>query len=250
MLKSLTNIAMRRHWAATTTAATPWTSLHPNEHITRRRGGIQTSAPCIMVCNLSRMRTRLNCRSIHRTVQAATNNYFQTMGIDFLSSTSPPKNTPKQSFTISPSDLKSKYKRLMKDLHPDRHAALSQEEKSQKALQATNVTRAYSVLKNPLSRALHLLELWGASIDESDNSIIKPHSLLEIMEMREAIEHASNDEQLKPLLQTCQSKQAEVIDDLAVAFREKNVKDAKYLTASLQYWSRIEERILEKITVV
>jgi DnaJ-domain-containing protein 1 len=58
----------------------------------------------------------------------------------------------------------------MKDFHPDRHdAALSQDEKSQKALQATNVTQAYSVLNNPLSRALHLLDLRGASINESNN---------------------------------------------------------------------------------
>jgi DnaJ-domain-containing protein 1 len=70
------------------------------------------------------------------------------------------------------------------------------------------------------------------------------------MEMREAIERASTDEQLKPLLQSCQSKQKEVIDELAVAFRENRVDDAKYLTASLQYWSKIEERIMEKITAI
>ena len=83
----------------------------------------------------------------------------------------PYKNdSPKRSFTISSSSLKSKYKHLMKDVPPDRHdAALSQDEKSQKALQATNVTQAYSVLNNPLSRALHLLDLRGASINESNN---------------------------------------------------------------------------------
>lgn len=70
------------------------------------------------------------------------------------------------------------------------------------------------------------------------------------MEMREAIEQASTDEELKPLLQSCRSKQKEVIDALAVAFRETKVEDAKYLTASLQYWSRIEEKILDKITAV
>lgn len=70
------------------------------------------------------------------------------------------------------------------------------------------------------------------------------------MEMREAVEQASTDEQLKPLLQSCQSKQKEVIDALTIAFREKNVEDAKYLTASLQYWSKIEERIMDKITSI
>ena len=50
--------------------------------------------------------------------------------------------------------------------HPDRH--VNDADKVEKAAEATHVTRAYDVLNNPLSRALHLLELKGAAIDESD----------------------------------------------------------------------------------
>ena len=34
---------------------------------------------------------------------------------------------------------------------------------------ATDVTRAYSVVENPLLRALHLLDLWGSPIGEEDH---------------------------------------------------------------------------------
>ena len=77
----------------------------------------------------------------------------------------------------------------MKELHPDLHASLSEpqysslsleEEKSRRASMATNVTRAYSVLGNPLSRALHLLELLGAPIGESDN-VSTPHDAVREM---------------------------------------------------------------------
>ena len=71
-----------------------------------------------------------------------------------------------QSFTISPTDLKSKYKSLMMELHPDRH--VDNTEKETKLQEATHVTRAHDVLINPLSRALHLLELNGSSIEEGD----------------------------------------------------------------------------------
>eukprot|EP00956_Cyclotella_meneghiniana_P042195 scaffold248391_cov70-Cyclotella_meneghiniana.AAC.3 len=54
----------------------------------------------------------------------------------------------------------------MMKLHPDRH--VNDADKVEKAAEATHVTRAYDVLNNPLSRALHLLELKGAAIDESD----------------------------------------------------------------------------------
>lgn len=54
----------------------------------------------------------------------------------------------------------------MMKLHPDRH--VNGADKVEKAAEATHVTNAYDVLNNPLSRALHLLELKGAAIDESD----------------------------------------------------------------------------------
>lgn len=84
-----------------------------------------------------------------------------------------------QSFLQSPSELKAKYKSLMSKFHPDRHHALAsaaspssnnneEEVRSQMATMATDVTRAYSVLEDPLSRSLHLLELGGEAISESD----------------------------------------------------------------------------------
>jgi hypothetical protein len=66
----------------------------------------------------------------------------------------------------------------MTKFHPDRHHASTsstslssekeQEVRSQIATMATDVTRAYSVLEDPLSRSLHLLELGGEAISESD----------------------------------------------------------------------------------
>lgn len=53
------------------------------------------------------------------------------------------------------------------ELHPDRRQA-DNSDKDSKALEAARVTHAYDTLVNPLSRALHLLELNGSSIDEGD----------------------------------------------------------------------------------
>jgi DnaJ-domain-containing protein 1 len=75
--------------------------------------------------------------------------------------------------------------------------------------------------------------------------------LHEIMELREDIEQPNvTDEKLKPLLEECRQKQDRLCESLTKAFRENDVKEAKYLTACLQYWSKIEEKILEKITEV
>jgi len=73
---------------------------------------------------------------------------------------------------------------------------------------------------------------------------------MEIMEIREEVEHASSDNELRPLLQSCKKQQSELFDELAKMFQEERVDDAKHLTAKLQYWDRIEETILEKISSV
>ena len=156
-----------------------------------------------------------------------------------------------RTFTIPMDELKAKYKHLMKDLHPDRYATASKEVSAQKGAMATDVTRAYGVVGDPLLRSLHLLELHGTPIEEMNDQSIIDHALLfQVMEIREQIEDASTDEELRPILQSSLAKKDELIDQLAEAFREGRVDDAKRITAKLQYWARIEETIVGKMISV
>mmetsp|Transcript_21859 Transcript_21859/g.41241 ORF Transcript_21859/g.41241 Transcript_21859/m.41241 type:complete len:120 (-) Transcript_21859:322-681(-) len=115
----------------------------------------------------------------------------------------------------------------MIEFHPDRHALSAEEEKMRNATMATNVTRAYGVIGDPLSRALHLLELRGAAIEESDSSIIDNNLLIEIMEVREEIEDTSSDNELRALLLSCHGRQSKIYGELVNAFREERIEDAK-----------------------
>lgn len=155
-----------------------------------------------------------------------------------------------RTFVQSADELKTKYKSLMGSFHPDRHASSPEEERAHNASMATNVTRAYGIIEDPLLRALHLLELHGAAIGESDSSIVDNKLLMEVMEIREEIEHASSDDMLRPILQSCKKQQLGLCQDLATAFGEERIGDAKQLTAKLQYWKRIEETIMDKISSV
>ena len=174
----------------------------------------------------------------------------------------------------------------MTKFHPDRHHASTsstslssekeQEVRSHMATMATDVTRAYSILEDPLSRSLHLLELGGEAISESDRvrtrrsifisssltqlshillviastqnqSIVNNHLLVTIMTVREEVDSASTDSELRPILQSCREQQDEICEKLSVAYSKGRMKDAKYLTAELQYWKRVEETIIEKM---
>jgi len=71
---------------------------------------------------------------------------------------------------------------------------------------------------------------------------------MKIMELREEVEGASSDEELRPLLQSCEESIRELCKGIDNSFRANKIEDAKLLTAKLQYWKRIEERIVDKIS--
>lgn len=56
-------------------------------------------------------------------------------------------------FAIDKTDLEKRYKNLQRSLHPDRFSAASEKEKEISAVQASTVNHAYSLLREPLTRA-------------------------------------------------------------------------------------------------
>ena len=105
---------------------------------------------------LRRNGTQSCARMTASTAASAFPDYFGILGV-------------RRTFTQSPDELKAKYKNLMTKFHPDRHTKSSEEIKSQNASMATDVTRAFSIIEDPLARALHLLELHGQAIGEADS---------------------------------------------------------------------------------
>eukprot|EP00956_Cyclotella_meneghiniana_P042196 scaffold248391_cov70-Cyclotella_meneghiniana.AAC.4 len=72
---------------------------------------------------------------------------------------------------------------------------------------------------------------------------------MEIMEIRETIENSKTDAELRPILEECRHKQNSLCEQLTASF-DDDIHKTRHLTACLQYWNRIEETILEKITEV
>jgi len=84
----------------------------------------------------------------------------------------------------------------------------------------------------------------------AQKSIVNNNLLMKIVMVREEVDNASTDEELRPILQSCREEQDEICEKLAVSFRKERMEDAKYLTAELQYWKRVEETIIEKMQSV
>mmetsp|Transcript_8740 Transcript_8740/g.10143 ORF Transcript_8740/g.10143 Transcript_8740/m.10143 type:complete len:141 (-) Transcript_8740:857-1279(-) len=137
----------------------------------------------------------------------------------------------------------------MKELHPDKHTLKPMEEREKVAELTSQVTSGYEMLSDDYKRALHLLDLEGHAIkDDISGNILGTEFLMKIMEFREDVDDAQSDEELKKLHQENMERMDTTIHDLMNAFYARDFDRAKRLTATLQYWNRIQETIREKLS--
>ena len=66
---------------------------------------------------------------------------------------------PEPTYELDLRQLEGEYKRLQKDLHPDKFGSRGAQQQDYSAEQSSLVNRAYTVLRNPLHRALYLVRL-------------------------------------------------------------------------------------------
>ena len=104
-------------------------------------------------------------------------NYFELLGLP-------------QKFAVDASVLDQNYRRLQREVHPDRFAAAPSTERLRSMQLATEANEAYRTLKNPTARARYLLQLQGREINEQSNTVMPAEFLMLQMEWRESIEDA------------------------------------------------------------
>jgi len=163
-----------------------------------------------------------------------------------------------QKYDVDPEDLKSKYRKLMAQHHPDILGSKVDDKNT-----ASIITHAYQQLANPHKRALHLLELLGnpqvessTTLTEAGGSILDMDFLKQVMEIREEVdfillshqgEEKDADKALKPLWEENLNKIEHVCKELSDAFEAGNLEQALQLAGKLQYWNKIDETIREKL---
>ena len=92
-----------------------------------------------------------------------------------------------RTFQLSEEDLKQSYRQLMKSYHPDLHTSKPLPERERIEEMASQVTSAFQILKQPHTRATHLLDLVGTPMEETSSSDLVGMEFL----MRESVEKLS-----------------------------------------------------------
>ena len=137
--------------------------------------------------------------------------------------------------------LEKAYFAAQRATHPDRFIGKPEAERVEAVRRSTLVNDAYETLKNPLTRAEHLLELQGMA-PLADDTKVPPTILMEMMELRERVMDAGADgAALAAMVSEIKALAAANEKALAEAFSVGDFARASSETIRLQYLGKVME---------
>uniref|UniRef100_A0A023EK85 Putative cpij000747 co-chaperone protein hscb mitochondrial n=1 Tax=Aedes albopictus TaxID=7160 RepID=A0A023EK85_AEDAL len=149
-------------------------------------------------------------------------------------------------FDVDSSALTSNFRRLQSMLHPDKFSRRSNEEKANSLEWSSLVNKAYKTLSTPLTRGRYILKRNGVQISE-ENTSVDPEFLMDMMDKNEAVEEASNYDDLDEIDQTLKAEIDELYEKLNDSFLENDLEQAKENLIRLKYLLNIEAVVKEKL---
>ena len=152
-----------------------------------------------------------------------------------------------QVFSIDVPALEKAYREIQSRVHPDRFAHAGDAERRASLQWTTRVNEGFQVLKHPVSRARHLLELHGVDVAFETNTAMPQQFLMQQMELREALEQAlaaKSHEQLAKLQTDLGEDRRSLERQLAQRIdRDKDYAGAAGLVRELQFLEKLEAEI-------
>ncbi|KAF2270427.1 Co-chaperone Hsc20 [Lojkania enalia] len=148
---------------------------------------------------------------------------------------------PSGRFHVDLPSLKKEFLQLQAQAHPDRHPPAT---KIKAQALSARINEAYKTLQNPLLRAQYLLSLRGIDVHVDESAKVEdPQLLMEVLEAREQIEEAENEEDLVEMKAQNEDRIANSVKILEEAFEKDDVEGAKHEAVRLRYWINIEDSL-------
>jgi molecular chaperone HscB len=159
---------------------------------------------------------------------------------DFFPETFPSGPPPKTPFSPDLKKLRKEFLQLQGKAHPD--LAPEGQKRHAEALSA-RINEAYKALQDPLKHAQYLLSLHGIDVEDESAKLSGGELLMEVMEAREAVEEAADEEELAQLKEANDARIAESVRILNEAFAREDWEGAAREAVRLRYWKNIDESI-------
>jgi molecular chaperone HscB len=160
---------------------------------------------------------------------------------EFFPKTLPTGPPPSGPFAIDVRELRKEFLQLQTVAHPDRHP---QELKQRAEATSARINEAYKTLQSPLLRAQYLLSLREIDVAEDETAKVEdPELLMEVLDTREQIEMAHEEEEVQELRAVNDERIAKSEEILEEAFRRDDMERAKKEAVKLRYWINIKESL-------
>lgn len=177
------------------------------------------------------------CQNCHKLLPMNIDNYFTLF------------NLPK-SYDIDSSKLLQTYKGYQRQVHPDKFYQASKNELSTADQVSCCVNDGYKTLSDPIKRGEYILQLYK----QNTKADVPPAYLMDVLEIHEQVESASDSADLVKLLSDVQKRIHDEKETLSASLKINNNKitDPKAAAESLskmRYLSRIRDTIREKLPI-
>lgn len=154
-------------------------------------------------------------------------------------------------FDLDAKEIDRNYFGFQRIVHPDRFAAKSAREKALSQAQAVAFNDAYEALRQPVTRALHLLDVLGAPLPKGEHTVKDPALLMAALEDREALDAAESLPAIDAVIAKAQQAHDKTLAALTQNFAREELKAAQAAVLRLRYLEKLlEEARLRRARLV
>ena len=159
-----------------------------------------------------------------------TQNFFETFNLPIF-------------FNVDIDMLNHQYRTLQKTIHPDRFINATDAEKKQSLQKSTQINDAYQVLKDPIKRASHIINLHQVLKENA----LPPDFLMQQMEWEEELETINDLEKIQLFSDKIEEEKKILIELLAMDLDEKkDWESATNIVGKLKFITNLFLRIQQK----
>lgn len=151
-----------------------------------------------------------------------------------------------QRFDIDVVALQPLYRELQRQFHPDRFAAEPADVQRVAVQKAADINAGFSVLKDPVQRARHLLELAGHPLHIESTTVADTDFLMAQMELREQLDEAETLAQMAALRGEAEDWLNNLGREFAIDASDNDWAEAADTVRKMQFMSRFIQEVRQQ----
>lgn len=151
------------------------------------------------------------------------------------------------SYDVDLNQIQQRYMELQREVHPDKFANGTDQEKRLSMQQTSWINEAQSTLKDDVLRATYLLKLKGTDINIENETTMDAVFLMQQLEMRERLEHIKTEADplasLDAMAKEIRSMAVDMMQGFSDAYNADEIEQAREWIRKLQFMQKAKKEI-------